>query len=76
VGFNLLDFYHQELSLHGVDSLAHGAAQVGPLLDRLGAGFARGALQVAPPKAFKLTDAVTAYAEVAAGTPEKVVLVP
>jgi len=76
VTFDLVDFYHRELTLLGVDSLQLDAAQCGPYLDRVGAGFDRGALQVETPREVPLTDAVAAYAQVAAGGAGKWVLVP
>lgn len=76
VSFDLVQFYRKELSLLGVDSLKVEAAQMGPILDRLNAGFARGALRVPQPTSVALSDAAQAYQRVAEGGHEKFVLIP
>lgn len=75
VSFDLVEFYRKELSLLGVDSLKVDAAHAGPILDRLNAGFARGALRVPTPVALPLSQGVAAYERAALGH-EKIVLVP
>jgi NADPH:quinone reductase len=69
VTFDLVDFYHQELRLIGVDSLALDAGECADILDRLAEGFRTGAL--APPlvgREYTLEAARTAYIDVAHGT--------
>jgi NADPH2:quinone reductase len=75
VDFDLIDFYHNETQLLGVDSAKLGVADSAPLMDALAAGFDSGALQ--PPviaQRFPLADARAAYHAVAAGTRGRVVI--
>lgn len=76
VSFDLVQFYRKELSLLGVDSLKVEAANMGPILERLNAGFSRGALRAPTPTAVPLSQAVGAYERVAQSSGEKFVLVP
>jgi NADPH2:quinone reductase len=77
VTFNLIDFYHNELTLMGVDTLGLTPEDGGGLLDELRAGFESGALTPPPVRSFPLDHAAAAYAAVAQGTAgAKVVLVP
>ena len=77
VSFNLADFYHHELTLFGLDSLALTPEAGGDLLDELRPGFESGALTPPETRAFPLEEAPAAYAAVAAGMRgAKVVLVP
>jgi NADPH2:quinone reductase len=77
VSFNLIDFYHNELTLMGVDSLALSPEDGGDLLDELRPGFESGALTAPRVRTFPLEQARAAYAAVAQGTAgAKVVLVP
>lgn len=77
VSFDLLDFYHNESRMLGVDSLARdllGAAQV---LDALAPGFEAGALRPPPIDAVMPLDAAAdAYRRVEQGAPGRVVLAP
>jgi NADPH:quinone reductase-like Zn-dependent oxidoreductase len=45
VNFDMRDFYHRQLHLVGVDSMSQGMVASADILDRLGAGFASGALR-------------------------------
>lgn len=68
VGFDLVDFYHRQLTLHGLDTLALAAATCGDLLDLLRPGFESGVLT--PPsiaRQVSLAQASAAYEDVAAG---------
>jgi NADPH:quinone reductase-like Zn-dependent oxidoreductase len=77
VGFDLLDFYHNESRLFGVDSLARDAVAAAEVLDALAPGFADGTLR--PPaidQMLPLEAGVAAYRRVAEGAPGRVVLAP
>ena len=77
MSFDLLDFYHHQQRLIGVDSLALDAVACADILDRLAKGFASGTLL--PPtiaREYPLEQARDAYVDVARGTTlGKVVLV-
>lgn len=76
VCFDLIDFYHNLTSLVGVDSLKLTGPQIAEIMDAIKPGFEAGALKPFPTKAWKLDDAVAAYAAVEKGPgPEKQVLV-
>ena len=65
VSFDLLDFYHNESQLIGVDTRARDAIASGVLLEALTPFFEPGTFQ--PPRidrAFPLTDGIKAYEEV------------
>ena len=70
VSFNLVDFYHRELTLHGVDSLQRDLASSAGILDQLKPGFDSGALAAPVTKAYPLTQAKEAYETLAAGKAE------
>lgn len=73
VSFDLLDFYHERLTLAGVDSRQIGEAESARILEHLVPGFDGGALH-APPiaKRVALADAREAYAAVRDGScPER-----
>lgn len=75
VEFDMIDFYHNETQLLGVDSAKLGVAESAPLMTALVEGFESGALQ--PPeiaKRFTLEHAREAYEAVAAGTRGRVVI--
>lgn len=76
VTFDLLDFYHNESQLFGVDSLARDMTESAELLDGIAPGFEDGSF-VAPIIAhrFGLEDTAEAYRKVAAGTSGRVVIV-
>jgi NADPH:quinone reductase len=68
VSFDLIDFYHNESRLFGVDTRARDAVASSTLLDALTPFFEQGAF--GPPavdRVFPLTDGVKAYDEVARG---------
>jgi NADPH:quinone reductase-like Zn-dependent oxidoreductase len=70
VSFDLIDFYHRESRLLGVDSRKLGVVDCGLILARLTPGFEQGALR--PPasgiKLYPLSDGVAAYEAVAQGS--------
>ena len=77
VSFDLLDFYHNENRLLGVDSLARGVVQAAQVMEGLAPGFQDGSLQ--PPlvdRVLPLEAAAEAYQRVADGARGRVVLVP
>jgi NADPH:quinone reductase len=77
VSFDLIDFFHQELRLVGVDSLKVDVTAAGHMLEALREGFETLTLRPPPIKRFALERAVDAYEAVEQGTSgEKVVLVP
>lgn len=67
VSFDLIDFYHHELRLIGVDSMKLTARDVGEIADELLQGFETGALRTPVLEAVPFTQAVTAYEAVASG---------
>jgi NADPH2:quinone reductase len=67
VSFDLIDFYHGELTLHGVDSLQWDLDSTADILDQLKPGFESGALVAPATQAYTLTQAREAYAAVAEG---------
>jgi NADPH:quinone reductase len=75
VEFDLIDFYHNETQLLGVDSAKLGVAESAPLMTALVDGFESGKLQgPAIAQEFPLARAREAYAAVAAGTRGRVVI--
>ena len=78
VGFDLVDFYHREAQLFGVDSRARDAIASGALLEGLRSGFELGGFQApAIDKVFALSDGIQAFGEVARGEVHgRLVLVP
>lgn len=66
VSFDLIDFYHQQARVFGVDSRALDASACAEILGTLTPGFEAGALR--PPVAginrYSLKDAITAYEQV------------
>jgi NADPH:quinone reductase len=75
VEFDVVDFYHNETQLLGVDSAKLGVAESARLMTALVEGFESGALQApAIAERFELARARDAYASVAAGTRGRVVL--
>ncbi|MBV8890983.1 MAG: zinc-binding alcohol dehydrogenase family protein [Acidobacteria bacterium] len=68
VSFNLLDFYHHRLTLHGVDTRPLDTVASAPILSDLAAGFEEGALH--PPavaRRCRLEEAIDGYRVVASG---------
>lgn len=77
VSFDLLDFYHNESRLFGVDTLRHDVTASANILDALTAGFAAGDYEAAPiAETFGLGGAQEAYRKVAAGAAGRIVLRP
>jgi NADPH2:quinone reductase len=75
VEFDLIDFYHNETQLLGVDSAKLGVAESAPMMTALVEGFESGKLQgPAIAHEFPLERAREAYAAVAAGTRGRVVI--
>ncbi|HYS67595.1 MAG TPA: zinc-binding alcohol dehydrogenase family protein [Paraburkholderia sp.] len=75
VEFDLIDFYHNETQLLGVDSAKLGVAESAPLMTALVEGFESGKLQApAIAREFPLERAREAYEAVAAGTRGRVVI--
>lgn len=75
--FNMRDFYHRELHLVGVNSLAVDARQAMRILSELTPGFENGILHAPKIRAFPLQDAPLAYQQLAQGSlGAKVVLTP
>lgn len=78
VSFDLLDFYHREVELYGVDTRKVSVVDAARILEGLGPGFQAGVLRA--PKiaeAFPLAKVRDAYQMVASGKADgKVVLVP
>jgi NADPH2:quinone reductase len=75
--FDLLDFYHNESQLFGVDTLKRDMVASAALLDGVAPGFEDGSYL--PPiiaESFALDDAAQAYRSVAAGTRGRVVITP
>ena len=75
--FNLLDFYHNESQLFGVDTLKRDMTAAALLLQELSPGFEDGSFQ--PPiiaRTVGLEDAADAYRAVAAGVPGRVAILP
>jgi NADPH:quinone reductase len=75
--FDILDFYHKQLTLIGVDTRAHHSVDAARILERLGPGFDSGALR-APhiSKRVSLDEAIDAYHAVNDGVAGKIVIVP
>lgn len=75
VEFDLIDFYHNETQLLGVDSAKLGVAESAPLMTALVEGFESGKLTgPAIAQEFPLERAREAYQAVAAGTRGRVVI--
>lgn len=77
LSFDLLDFYHNESQLLGVDTLKRDMTASAGLLDALAPGFEDGSFL--PPviaRSVRLEDAADAYRSVAAGTRGRVVIAP
>ena len=76
-GFDLVDFYHNESQLFGLDTLKRDATAAALVLEALAPGFEQGALlapQIA--RVEPLKRGADAYRSVAAGSPGRVVISP
>jgi NADPH:quinone reductase-like Zn-dependent oxidoreductase len=67
VDFSLIDFYHHELRLIGVDTLKLSGRKIAGIMNELRAGFEKGDLRPSPIKTWTLGEAVDAYTAVAKG---------
>jgi NADPH:quinone reductase-like Zn-dependent oxidoreductase len=76
VSFDLIDFYHQQIHLIGVDSMKFTGAQIARMLNALKPGFANGGLRPYNLQTWPLERAVEAYETVSRGSPLKHVLLP
>jgi NADPH:quinone reductase len=77
VSFDLIDFYHNESRLFGVDTLRHDVTASANILDALTPGFAAGDYQAAPiAETYGLGQAQEAYRQVSAGAAGRIVLRP
>jgi NADPH2:quinone reductase len=76
VSFDLLDFYHRQLALYGVDTRAYDTVASAAILKQLTPGFESGALRSAPIESrYSIDEAIEAYGKVDSGATGKVVLV-
>ena len=77
VSFDLLDFYHNESRLFGVDTLKRDLTASAEVLDALAPGFEAGDYRPAPiAETCGLKHAQASYRKVAAGAPGRIVLRP
>jgi NADPH:quinone reductase len=77
VSFDLVDFYHNERRLFGIDTLSRDVTASAKILDALTPGFVAGEYHAAPiAETFGLGDAQEAYRKVAAGVAGRIVLRP
>lgn len=67
VEFDLLDFYHRQLRLIGVDTMKLTGGEIAAILDELRPGFESGALKASPHVVSSLATAATAYVDVGSG---------
>ena len=65
VSFNLVDFYHNESRLVGVDSLKLGFAETGEILRQLSPGIEAGKFKAPPLEKFSLEQGPQAYRDLA-----------
>ncbi len=77
VSFDLVDFYHNESRLFGVDTLKRDLVASAHILEALTDGFEAGDFRAAPlAGSYALSEAVAAYRRVAEGAPGRIVLHP
>ncbi len=77
VTFDLVDFYHNESRLFGVDTLKRDLVASAQVLGALAEGFDAGDYRAAPiAESFALADAAAAYRRVAEGAKGRIVLHP
>jgi NADPH:quinone reductase-like Zn-dependent oxidoreductase len=65
VSFNLVDFYHNESRLFGVDSLKMSFGETGEILRQLTPGIEAGKFQAPPIEAFSLEQGPQVYRDLA-----------
>ncbi len=76
VSFDLLDFYHHQLALYGIDTRAYDTVASSTILKELTSGFESGVLHSASVQSrYTIDRAIEAYQEVDSGAKGKVVLV-
>jgi NADPH:quinone reductase-like Zn-dependent oxidoreductase len=76
ISFDLLDFYHRQLALYGVDTRAYHTVASAAILKQLTPGFESGALRSASIESrYSIDQAIEAYKKVGSGAKGKVVLV-
>lgn len=76
VEFDLLDFYHNRLSLFGLDTVQLSLDECADILEKLRPGFERGALQVNAPTAVPLSQSAQLFSNLGSGAPAKFALIP
>jgi NADPH:quinone reductase len=77
VSFDLVDFYHNEARLFGVDTVKRGLTASAKILEALTPGFVAGDYRAAPiAETLRLDKAQEAYRKVAAGAPGRIVFRP
>lgn len=67
VEFDLIDFYHEERRLIGVDTMKLTGREIARIMDQLRDGFDQGKLKPSPTTTWPLSKAVEAYAAVEKG---------
>jgi len=67
VEFDLIDFYHEQRRLIGVDTMKLTAREIARIMDQLREGFDAGHLKPSPATSWPLSRAVEAYAAVESG---------
>jgi NADPH:quinone reductase len=70
VSFDLIDFYHNQSRLIGVDSMKFNAGDVAKISDELRPGFESGDLKALPVETVPFENAVEAYQKIADGRAE------
>lgn len=76
VEFDLTDFYHNRLTLLGIDTAKLSGEEIASILDKLKAAFDDGSLAIPPVREWGFDQAVDAYRNTAAAqSPEKNVLI-
>jgi NADPH:quinone reductase len=74
VSFDLIDFYHNQSHLIGVDTMKLTGPEIAAMMNDFRAGFEEGYLQASPVNTWPLEKAVEAYQTVEQGTHTKQVL--
>jgi NADPH:quinone reductase-like Zn-dependent oxidoreductase len=76
VQFDLVDFYHNQTKLFGLDTLRLTLNQCADILEKVRPGFEDGSLEVTAPTPVPLSEAAKAFEQLEKGTMTKFVLVP
>lgn len=74
VSFDLVDFYHQEQRLVGVDTMKLNGAEIATIMDQLRGGFDKGHLRAPALNTWPFEQAVAAYQALEQGTGQKQIL--